>query len=513
MKSKLLTRILLITLALLTVLSLAACNDKNDQPPAGEDGTTASQPDGTQPENPDTGEDTTDDGETTTVEDGPDIPAGLTFGGDEFKIYIRGIGGDGVDYGADLFVGYTLGATPTAVERAVYNRMSDIADTYDVVFSVEVADGGLDRNHVDNSAKTDVDVYDLIVDHGRFMFGYAEKNSLLDYANLPYVDTDQPWWNQEANETFRTPGGKLFVMTGDISYLSVGTAFTMFFNKELVGAVEGLSSPYEEVYADNWTFEVFENYVTTVDGSMNGTNTGVVGEDSFGYATAWWRGPVQMFYSTGGRVLERRNDAWKFTLNNETANEALFDFRDLVFKSGSAHLESADNYQNLQLSFMADQIAFFDDQLLGASVFKGSDVDFGLLPWPKYNDDVEEYYSAVDAGTNLYGVLRNTSEENAKKVSAVLESFAYLGSKDVIPFYFDTILSYQYLKDDDSINMLNIIHENLVLDFGYFYSGMQSTFRNLAIVADGDSLNQGYNTDLPAAKEGLKKWDALDEEE
>ena len=442
-------------------------------------------------------------------------PEGINFNGAEFKAYIRGMGGDGVDYGSDVYVGRELNPEATAVERAVYTRMINIEDTYGVIFDVTVEDGALNANTVNNSAMTGVDVYDMIVDHGRYMMSYAEKNTLLDYAKLPYVDVDQDWWNQEVNETFRTPGGKLFVMTGDISYLSVGTAFSMFFNKDIIADVQGLESPYEKVYADEWTFEEFESYVLATDSNLNGDGSDVVGQDKFGYATAWWRGPVQVFYTTGTRVLQRKGDEWDFTINSNIANKALVDFRDLMFNTGSAHLEKADNYQNLQLAFAADQIAFFDDQLHAASVFKGTDLNFGLLPWPKYNDSLDEgvYPSAVDAGTNLYGVLRNTTEENAKKASVVLESLAYQGSKEVIPFYFDTILSYQYLKDDDSIKMLHIIHDNLVIDFGYFYSAMASTFREVAINPTGGSLSTKVQSQKQVALDGMEKWDALDDED
>lgn len=504
MNSKFLMRVLLLVMALVTVFSLAACNKTTENETPTEAPT--QQPGGN--ETPTTPNETPT---TPNVDSELDLPTD-TYNGTEFKVYIRGMSSDAVDYSQELYVGETLSASPTALERAVYERMTMIADTYDVIFGVQVKAGSLDKNVIDSSSKTGTDVYDLVVDHGRYMFGFANKNQLLDYANLPYVDTNQPWWNQEANETFRTAGGKLFTMTGDISYLSVGSAFAMFFNKDIIGDIQDLESPYEKVYADEWTFEVFEQYVTTADSNMDGDNSGEVTTDSFGYATAWWRGPVQALYSTGERVLIRKNDEWRFTLDKDITNRMFFDYRELLFNSGVAYLMRADDYTQLKQAFMGDRVAFFDDNLHAASAFKGSDLNFGLLPWPKYDDEVENYYSAVDAGTNLYGVLRNTSEENAKRISVVLESLAYYGSRDVMPFYFDTILSYQYLKDDDSIEMLHIIHDNLVLDLGYFMSELQSTFRNAIINKDGSSLTTEVEKVIGGAEDDMKKWDELDKE-
>ena len=500
MNNKLLMRAILLVLALVTVFSLAACN----QPSGNETPTEAPTTPGETPTTP-------DETPTTPVdENAPELPTD-TYGNTEFKVYMRAMADDAVDYSQELYVGDTLSSSPTAIERAVYERMTLISETYQIIFSVQTRDVKLDVNVVDSSSKTGTDVYDLLVDHGRYMFSFANKNQLLDYAKLPYVDTNQPWWNQEANQAFRTAGGKLFTMTGDISYLSVGSAFAMFFNKDIISDI-GMDSPYEKVYADEWTFEVFEEYVTTADSNMDGDGSGELATDSFGYGTAWWRGPVQALYSTGERVLIRKNDEWKFTIDKDITNRMFFDYRDLIFNSGVAYLMRADDYTQLKQAFMGDQVAFFDDNLHAASAFKGSDLNFGLLPWPKYDDDVENYYSAVDAGTNLYGVLRNTSEANAKRISVVLESLAYYGSRDVMPFYYDTILSYQYLKDDDSIEMLHIIHDNLVLDLGYFMSELQSTFRNAIINKDGSSLTTEVEKVIGGAEEDMKKWDKLDEE-
>jgi hypothetical protein len=170
-------------------------------------------------------------------------------------------------------------------------------------------------------------------------------------------------------------------------------------------------------------------------------------------------------------------------------------------------------YNNLKDAFVAQRVAFMDGQVNEAGYFAGSDTSYGVLPWPKYNKRVKEFYSAVDAGTSLFGVMRNTSDENAKRISIVLEAMAYSGHKDILPLYFDTILSYQYLKDEDSIEMLHIIHDNLVLDFGYFYSQACDVFRLAVIQPDAGSLSHEMDEIEQAAREDLwAKWNILDEE-
>ena len=303
-------------------------------------------------------------------------------------------------------------------------------------------------------------------------------------------------------------------MIGDISYYSVGSAFVMFFNKDIIEDVPSLTSPYQLVYNDEWTFDVFEEYVITTASNLDGDGTGDITTDSFGYGTQIWRGPVQALYSTGYRGMVRKGDGWKITVNNDTTNRAVNDMRELLWSSGVAYLDETGEYLDLKSAFSSNRVTFFDNHLHSASIFKATDVNFGILPWPMYGD-AEEYYSCVDAGTQIYAVLRNTSDSNAVKVSTILEELAYRGYKDIMPFYYETILSYQYLKDEDSIKMMEIVHDNLVFDRGFFVNGeISGCFREAVVQKPGEtkSLNQIYDSKEGAINDGIKAWDDLDKQ-
>ncbi|MBQ5833201.1 MAG: hypothetical protein IIW36_00155 [Clostridia bacterium] len=502
MKNKVILRAFLLLLAILMVIPFAGC-ENTPKPQETNPVTTPS----TDPDTDPTGSTPTDTEPTDTdPQEGPNLPD-MTFPGTEFTLLIRAE----EDYLEDIYV-KELDSKATSVQRAVYQRLSDITHTYGVLFDAVIETST--KTQVSTASKGGVDVFDLVVDHGRYMFTNAAGNNLYDWNDLPYVDLSAAWWSQEAAAEFSTPGGKLFTMLGDISYMSVGSAFCMFFNKSLVKDVGTLVEPYEHVYNKTWTFDVFEEYVTTLYSNMDGGDgTGTIETDIFGYGTCHWRGPVQLLYTTGTRVLEWKNGDWKFTVDSDLANEAVFDMRDLLFNSGAAILIMQDPYTNLKDAFVAQRVAFMDGQVNEAGYFAGSDTSYGVLPWPKYNKRVKEFYSAVDAGTSLFGVMRNTSDENAKRISIILEAMAYSGHKDILPLYFDTILSYQYLKDEDSIEMLHIIHDNLVLDFGYFYSQACDVFRLAVIQPDAGSLSHEMDEIEQAAREDLwAKWNILDEE-
>ncbi|MBQ9131206.1 MAG: hypothetical protein IJX62_01870, partial [Clostridia bacterium] len=449
---KLITRVLLLLLALVTVFTMAACNqgDGEQKEPTG-NGTTQ----GTQNGSNGTGSQPTGDTTTDPADEGPVLPD-KDYSGTEFKILSRNC----QEYLNDLYIEEQ--SDPTSVERALYARLVNITDAYGVVFSMDKREPYNEMPQLtSNVSKTGTDVYDVVIQHAQRSVDMMTNNSLYNLKDLPYNDFSAEWWNQDAVNELSTTHGNLYLTTGDISYMSVGAAFVMFFNKDIVESVPELDMPYQAVYDDEWTFEVFETYVTTLYSNMNGSKTDDIATGSFGYATWIWNGPQQMLYTTGEKTLRVRDDKRQVGLTSSNVNWAAENYRELVKTSGTAYFESNKaSDEALTNAFISGRVAFYDANLVDASLFKGTELNFGVLPWPKYDDDVEGFHSALDAGCNLYSVLRNTTDANAERISIILEALAYDGYKNVMPLYFDTILSYQYLKDEESVDMLHIIRDS-----------------------------------------------------
>ena len=152
---KLILRAFLLLLTLLMVIPFAGCQET----PAPQETSPVTDPD-TDP----TGSDPETDPETDPQE-GPDLPE-KNYGNREFLMVIRT---DSRMLG-ELYVD-TLSSTATSVERAVYQRLSDVSTAYGVVFGVRKVDSS--TKDVSSNVKSGQDVYDLIVDHARTSFTHA----------------------------------------------------------------------------------------------------------------------------------------------------------------------------------------------------------------------------------------------------------------------------------------------------------------------------------------------------
>ena len=497
-------RAFLLLLALLTVIPLAGCQeatDPQDTDPVTEPATepTDTDPAGTEPTDT---EPTDTDPTDTEPEEVPDLPE-RNYNNEEFIILTRAQ----TEHLETLWV-REISDNSSSLHRAIYQRLQSIGYKYGIRFDARIESPSY---LVSTNAKAGVDVFDLVSDHGNTQFSNAMNGYFYDWNDLPYVDLSADWWSQEAVREFTTAGGKFFTGFGDIGYMSVGSGGCIFFNKTLLGDVQGLESPYALVDRNEWTFDKFEEYVITMDSNTDGDNTGNLNTDVFGYVTGNYLGTSHYFHATGYRILTRKNGEWKITIDNDTTNSAAFDMRELVLASGAVGFISAFDYSPTRKVFMDGRTAFVSALVNDAIFFAESDVRYGILPFPRYNSKVKGYPTIVSSGTGLYTVMRNTSAENAERISIVLEELAYDGYKTIMPLYYDVVLSYQVLQDEDSLRMLHLIHDNLILDVGAFLGLPSNVIYTAASDATSSSLSQLYGEIESQAQAKLATWEDLDE--
>ena len=508
------TKILVLVLCLLMMVSLVACNNNNPETPTTEPGKT---------ETP-----TTDPGkgETPTTEPNPNPGPNpgpethdmshvttKTYGDQEFTMLSRN---EAKHYSPIVIT--NLGTQPTSVDRAVYERMTTVETQFGIKFNLELAaDYKNDLNaKVDNFTKTGTNQIELIAGQAQSIpWNLAMNGKIYEWDKVDILHPERDYWSQNAKEQFSTPGGKLYFLTGDISYLTVGAAFCMFFNKDLIDDV-GLTSPYELVRKNEWTFDVFAEYVTTIYSNMNNDNSGTIETGSWGYATSSTRGPYQVLVTTKFPMIEKSTSAsaiygYKVNITKEIFDNLISDFIDLG-SSGVAYLSNSMDYNLLHPAFTSDRVAFYDDEVMTADNFKVSGVNFGVLPWPKYNDEAEVYSSMVNAGVDVFCIAINTTDDHLEMIASVLEMMSFLGQRDIMTLYYETILTYQDMPDEDSIEMLEYVHEGLNYDFGYFYNpGSGFVTLTSRCKNNGSSASREYEMVEGAVREALQKWAALDD--
>ena len=110
--------------------------------------------------------------------------------------------------------------------------------------------------------------------------------------------------------------------------------------------------------------------------------------------------------------------------------------------------------------------------------------DFGIIPYPKF-DENDKYTTIIGGGSSL--VVMPVTVEDVNRTGNIVEALCALGSRDVIPAFYDVSLKTKFSRDAESEAMIDIIKDSLIYDLGYIAGGtFQSAGRDLAQQANPD---------------------------
>ena len=392
--------------------------------------------------------------DTTTAEEIlPNLPD-ANYGGYTFTFYGRG----------ELKDQISEEESGDTMDDAVYKRNRAVSERFNVEF--EVVQCG-DAYAVDaiNVLLAGDDAYDVILPHARFAFSYGMQGLALNWnTDLPWIDLDAGWWEQDARESFEIMGN-LCAMTGDIDCGALGATKCFFFNRAIFDEY-GWDYPYQTILDGNWTFDELGRLATESARDLNGDTVIDIDNDRLGFAATWWTTPINILNTAGVRVCEKDSDgALKLTLNSSRTVEVFENFFKLMDDEG-CYLHLADDSTPVRNAFRDGRVTFMESLLSDAKNLRDMNDDFGIIPAPKYDDTMEDYATGVDAGCNLFVVPITASDP--ERTSAILEALAYESWKTVIPAYYDVSLSVKFARDEESVQMLDIIRSSKVYDVGYF---------------------------------------------
>ncbi|MBQ8577064.1 MAG: extracellular solute-binding protein [Clostridia bacterium] len=333
----------------------------------------------------------------------------------------------------------------------------------------------------------------------------AYNGYLLDLlTDVPNLDLTQPWWDQKA-VTDVAILDKVYYTTGDISTIDNDCTFCILFNKNLLGTYD-MESPYELVKNGTWTIEKFVTMASQISTDVNGDSK--YDENDLYGLCVWQDSMMGMINAAGGMFCSVGNDGkLALTLNTERNQSMFAKWIELAANQNIAYsiFHSGDNIETM---FANDQVLFYTRYLCIIKKYRDMDTDFGVLPYPKYDEAQKEYYSTV-APYGCSFLCVPAVLEDVDMTGRVLEAMACESLYTVTPAYYDITLEGKTLRDDESSEMLDIILGNRVFDLGQFYQvgGYNEEIMNLYRNKKTDFVSMYEKFE----KKALKKLDEINE--
>lgn len=387
------------------------------------------------------------------------------------------------------------------VESATFRRNKLIEQMYGI--TITASESSSNNYDIDalNSILAGDDAYDLVFTHARAAFVYAVQGAAYNFRDIESIHLDKPWWTKDVVESC-TLNGKLYVLDGDISSKGLGATMCMVFNKRIFDEL-GFDYPYELVKEGDWTFDEFAYTVKKGAKDLNGDGIIEPEFDQLGYYSTQWEAPMNIIYTGGQKIYDKdENGELQLTLYSNKTVEIYDEFFSLIDNKACYLGTEKSTYKGPDL-FNDGRAMIADSELRHAQTLRNLDDDFGIIPYPKFDED-DEYATAVNAGSHM--IFIPITVEDVERTGAITEALCAIGSRDVIPAFYEKSLKTKYTRDEESEEMIDLIRDSIVFDLGYVIHGtFSSCGKDLAVSTTHDFASY-YAAGETAAKINLEEF-------
>ena len=491
MKMKKLTVILLVLVMVAVEIFVASCQTT---PPA-----TTDQEETT----PDTVEQTETEASTETEKLALNVPDDLDLGGDTITFLVIDGNFNGAAWESQDI--YQEEDSDDPIKAAVYKRNMTLQDKYHATIAqVEQSSTGAVAKKAINSGS---DEYQVLMCDTKSTLSLVQACLLKDLNSLEGLDMTQPWWDQNLVKNCSICG-KLFFATGDISIMDNDATWVMMFNKKMISDFD-LESPYDLVRNNQWTFDKMFEMMQKVHSDENGNGKVDYDEDKFGFVTH--NSSLGAFYYAAGlQVIEKDADDMPIfpEQNAEYVNLVLDKSIQIWSDKTITWSADRDGYGAVELQeiFQDGRGLFMGEVMQLVFRLREMDIDFGLIPFPKYDSEQKNYGHFVHQTTALLSIP--VTCKKIDKIAPFIEAMAYESMYTVTEAYYETALKGKYFRDPESREMLTIILNSRTFDLGsthmFDWGGIASVFTSL-LAKGSNAYASNYKKKINAARNRLAK--------
>ena len=382
------------------------------------------------------------------------------------------------------------GETGEIVNDAIFRRNTLIEDTYGVEIeeirdSTDIKSGNTTLQHLRTTVNAGEDLYDLAFASLQGIGTMAQEGMFCDMNAVDYIDFTRNWWNQDVNEVLEI-SDRLFFTNSDFSLQDKRRTYILVYNKGIVDQ-HNLGDPFELVKEGKWTLDVMAEWSTAVGKDVNG-NGSVDFDDTFGFGFDSYNGFRTLAFGCGVEVVKNNDGVLELVLNNEhtvSAIEKILPFytQDYIGTTceawkGKVDFDIWSVASRLFKEGRSLFIAAFPHNLSG---FSADCVDdYGILPFGKYDEEQEKYYTCADRYGMLFGIPVTTSTPEFS--GFMLEALSHASQTTSLSAYYEVSCKTKYTYDPQSAEMLDIVFDGIVFDPALIYdaSGIASIFNTIA---------------------------------
>lgn len=346
----------------------------------------------------------------------------------------------------------------------IYYRNQNVSERFNVTIVPIVSQESALTGMLINSVNAGDDEFDLYMGHALYSGTAALNGMFINWYDIEYIDFTKPWFPPFAiNEL--TLNGRMYMTVSDMCLSLVSNVYCMYFDKIGVDSY-GLPNIYDLVLDGKWTVDMLDQLTKDVYVDINGSDTRDE-NDFYGFVTEQTNAMPAYLFASNIPVANFYDDMTiDVVFDSEKTSNLLDKLRKLV-NTNIGTYKSSDS-DSIIKSFN-DGNALFLNAVLNNSVssFRERENDYGIIPYPKYDEIQENYYTI--AGGSVTALAIPKTVQNTAKIGAVTAALCAESWKNVLPAYYDIVLKVKGARDETSVKIMDLILEGRFINLAFMY--------------------------------------------
>lgn len=431
-----------------------------------------------------------------------DITDTFDFEGDTFTISLP----QPTDLGAVYYDREELNGD--AINDAIYTRNTEVEERFNVVIDTRVDGWTHDQSAILRPIlMAGDDAVDLVA-LGFMQSGasFISNGLALPWNDIPYVDLQKPYWNQNIVDSLAVKGN-IYLLIGDINWTTMCETAVCFFNKQVA---EDYSVPdlYALVDEGTWTFDRLYDIASVISHDVDGDGK-MTANDMYGCIQNTIVGIYSYQIAANYHTVLKGDDGITVNIVTDKMQSILEFVNKLCHENYTSYMDTFDyakESKGVEI-FFDNRALFLLATLEHGEYFRQFDADFGIVPYPKY-DEAQEKYCATSDQWGLACVMP-VSVSNPTFNGVITEALCSGSAIHITQAYYDKVLVGKQTRDEESGRMLDLIFSNLIYDFGLCYYGEFSSLTELVQSNSNDLASWHAKTSKMMAKLYQKFFDSV----
>ena len=413
---------------------------------------------------------------TATNAKDDDVPLPVAdYTGKTFTVLSR----DDETYKEEWIVDEVAQSQPIGI--AVFTRNSAVEERYGCYLDFEsgltevndtLASKFMDK--LDKMFLAGENTYQLAAGYSYILSVKSTSGNFLNWYTMPNINLDQSWWDGEFLE-YASYKGCSYIASGPLSLTAMKASACIFFDIDEVDAMmpDGTEELFREVRDGEWTIDRLMTYAKNCSTSIEGDASSRV----YGFASNRNENIDAFVYAfdMGFTVYDNDTPVIRPINASNPIVEAYEKIKNFIATDSYWYVDKDDpEYGDGHVDWLLDHKTVFTAGLLqnAEKLRKATaDINYGILPYPKWNDEQTEYLTYKTHSHTDFAIPRTVRDAGEDEfVGTIIEALAYYSNLYVKDALYNVVLKYRDARDEDSSYCVGLILNGGRYDFANVYA-------------------------------------------